>query len=101
MNVKSSLDLFPSNVRKGRYGKARRMDGCVRPPDHGSLSEPELKRASSWGIEELGPDIFNPRRLPMNAFIQKYRSVVKGVLSGFDRLVFRGTLMPLCSPGGC
>jgi len=36
----------------------------------------------------------------MNAFIQKYRSVVKGVLSGFDRLVFRGTLMPLCSPGG-
>ena len=36
----------------------------------------------------------------MNQFIQKYQAVVKGVLSGFDRLVFRGTLIPLCSPGG-
>ena len=36
----------------------------------------------------------------MNQFIQKYQTVVKGVLSGFDRLVFRGTLSPLCSPGG-
>jgi hypothetical protein len=36
----------------------------------------------------------------MNQFVQKYQSVVKGVLSGFDRLVFQGTLMPLCTPGG-
>lgn len=32
----------------------------------------------------------------MQAFIQKYRSVVTGTLSGFDRLLFRGTLRNLC-----
>jgi hypothetical protein len=29
----------------------------------------------------------------MNAFLQKHAAVVTGVLSGFDRLVFRGTLL--------
>ena len=31
----------------------------------------------------------------MNAFVQKHSAVVTGVLSGFDRLVFRGTLRGL------
>ncbi len=36
----------------------------------------------------------------MERFIARYRSVVTGVLSGFDRLVFRGTLLPLVREGG-
>jgi len=32
----------------------------------------------------------------MNSFIQKHAKVVMGVLSGFDRLVLRGTLRDLC-----
>jgi hypothetical protein len=36
----------------------------------------------------------------MNAFIQKYEPHVTGVLSGFDRLVFRGTLRVLAVSGG-
>jgi len=33
-------------------------------------------------------------------FVSRYRSLVTGVLSGFDRLVFRGTLLPLVQNGG-
>ncbi len=36
----------------------------------------------------------------MNTFIQKYEPHVTGVLSGFDRLVFRGTLRLLAVSGG-
>lgn len=36
----------------------------------------------------------------MERFISRYRSLVTGVLSGFDRLVFRGTLLPLVRNGG-
>ena len=36
----------------------------------------------------------------MQRFIARYRSLVTGVLSGFDRLVFRGTLLPLVRDGG-
>jgi len=36
----------------------------------------------------------------MKAFINKYASVVKGSLSGFDRLVFRGTLRALAFESG-
>lgn len=36
----------------------------------------------------------------MNAFIQKYEPHVTGVLSGFDRLVLRGTLRVLAVSGG-
>ena len=36
----------------------------------------------------------------MKRFIARYRSVITGVLSGFDRLVFRGTLLPLVRDGG-
>ena len=31
----------------------------------------------------------------MNAFVQKFSSVVKGVLNGFDRIVFKGSILPL------
>jgi len=33
-------------------------------------------------------------------FVARYRSLVTGVLSGFDRLVFRGSLLPLIRDGG-
>lgn len=36
----------------------------------------------------------------MSAFIQRHRDAVIGVLSGFDRLVFRGTLRGLAYEGG-
>ena len=36
----------------------------------------------------------------MQSFIQKHRDAVTGVLSGFDRLVLRGTLRGLAYPGG-
>lgn len=36
----------------------------------------------------------------MNSFLQKHAPDVIGVLSGFDRLVFRGTLLPLVRDGG-
>ena len=36
----------------------------------------------------------------MERFIARYRSVIIGVLTGFDRLVFRGTLLPLVRDGG-
>ncbi len=36
----------------------------------------------------------------MKSFIAHYRSLVTGVLSGFDRLVFRGHLLPLMREGG-
>ncbi len=36
----------------------------------------------------------------MKQFLHKFNSVVKGVLSGFDRLIFRGNLLPLCHVAG-
>lgn len=36
----------------------------------------------------------------MDKFVARYRSLVTAVLSGFDRLVFRGTLLPLVRPRG-
>ena len=36
----------------------------------------------------------------MEKFVARYRSLVTGVLSGFDRLVFRGSLLPLIRRGG-
>src|ERR1700730_16465900 len=32
----------------------------------------------------------------MQAFLRKFSHVVRGVLNGFDRLLFRGTLRKLC-----
>lgn len=36
----------------------------------------------------------------MNTFIARFRSLITGVLSGFDRLVFRGHLLALMQPNG-
>lgn len=36
----------------------------------------------------------------MNEFIAKYQQDISGVLAGFDRLVFRGTLRALCGKPG-
>jgi len=36
----------------------------------------------------------------MEAFLSRFSSLVTSVLSGFDRLVFRGTLIPLIRPRG-
>ena len=36
----------------------------------------------------------------MKRFIARYRPLITGVVSGFDRLVFRGTLLPLMREGG-
>ena len=36
----------------------------------------------------------------MEKFVAQHRSLVTGVLSGFDRLVFRGHLLPLVRNGG-
>ena len=36
----------------------------------------------------------------MEQFVARYRPLVTGVLSGFDRLVFRGHLLPLIRGGG-
>ena len=36
----------------------------------------------------------------MDRFIARFRSQITGVLSGFDRLVFRGSLLPLIRDGG-
>jgi hypothetical protein len=36
----------------------------------------------------------------MDRFLDRYRSRISAVLSGFDRLVFRGSLLPLIMPGG-
>lgn len=36
----------------------------------------------------------------MDKFVARYRSLITGVLSGFDRLVFRGHLLPFMRDGG-
>jgi hypothetical protein len=38
------------------------------------------------------------RTTPLNTFIARFRSLITGTLSGFDRLVFRGHLLPLLRP---
>lgn len=37
----------------------------------------------------------------MNGLVQKFAGVVKGVLSGFDRIVFKGSLLPLMYDTSC
>lgn len=36
----------------------------------------------------------------MNTFIQKFAGIVKGILSGFDRIVFKGSILPLMHDRG-
>jgi len=35
----------------------------------------------------------------MNRFVAKFRDVVKGILTGFDRIVFKGSILPLARAG--
>jgi hypothetical protein len=41
-----------------------------------------------------------PKEDAVKEFVARYRPLVTGVLSGFDRLVFRGHLLPLIRAGG-
>ncbi len=36
----------------------------------------------------------------MERFLQRHQSRIAGVLSGFDRVLFRGTLMSICHADG-
>jgi hypothetical protein len=36
----------------------------------------------------------------MNRFLQQQAKLVSGMISGWDRLRLRGTLMRICHPGG-
>jgi hypothetical protein len=36
----------------------------------------------------------------MNMFVAKFRDVVKGILTGFDRIVFKGMILPLMDAKG-
>ena len=36
----------------------------------------------------------------MNVFVAKFRDVIKGMLTGFDRIVFKGSILPLAHAAG-
>ena len=36
----------------------------------------------------------------MNMFVAKFRDVIKGIMTGFDRIVFKGSMLPLMSAKG-
>lgn len=36
----------------------------------------------------------------MNIFVAKFRDIIKGVLTGFDRIVFKGSILPLAHAAG-
>jgi hypothetical protein len=36
----------------------------------------------------------------MNVFVAKFRDVIKGIITGFDRIVFKGTILPLAQAAG-
>jgi len=36
----------------------------------------------------------------MNMFVARFRDIIKGVLTGFDRMVFKGTMLPLAHAAG-
>ena len=36
----------------------------------------------------------------MNLFVSKFQDVIKGMLTGFDRIVFKGTILPLAHAAG-
>jgi hypothetical protein len=43
---------------------------------------------------------FFPTSAPMSTFLQRFALLISGVLSGFDRVVFKGRLPQLYSPKG-
>src|SRR5215831_18000502 len=54
-----------------------------------------------WSKVGVDQDIHrNQRNNAMNSFVQRHSSSVIGVLSGFDRLLFRGTLRMLATARG-
>lgn len=36
----------------------------------------------------------------MNVFVAKFRDIIKGVITGFDRIVFKGSILPLAHAAG-
>lgn len=36
----------------------------------------------------------------MNMFVTRFRDIVKGIITGFDRIVFKGSILPLAHAGG-
>ena len=36
----------------------------------------------------------------MNVFVTKFRAMIKGMLTGFDRIVFKGSILPLAHAAG-
>jgi hypothetical protein len=60
-----------------------------------STLDPELSTTSRLSRHFVGC-----RAAALEKFIARYRSLVTGVLSGFDRLVFRGSLLPVFRDGG-
>src|SRR4030042_4101191 len=60
-----------------------------------------LTSASRKGVAPLAA-VMPPqqRRTPMNRFVEKNSAKLLGVISGFDRLVLKGTLRSLCYPAG-
>lgn len=36
----------------------------------------------------------------MNVFVAKFQEIIKGVITGFDRIVFKGTILPLAHAAG-
>jgi hypothetical protein len=39
-------------------------------------------------------------RRRMNLFVAKFSHIIKGVMTGFDRIVFKGSILPLCYANG-
>src|SRR3954465_1629437 len=52
-----------------------------------------------WGKKVVANDL-PPRSDAMKTFLARYLPSVTCVLSGFDRLAFRGSLIPLIPQGG-
>src|SRR5260370_30904975 len=69
-----------------------------------SAAEPEPRVAGSSILDKMltfGKNTTSwEERSAMNEFIARHAQGIAGVLSGFDRLVFRGTLRPISYPEG-
>lgn len=59
-----------------------------------------MEKASFLGYEAGYEDNAASEDDAMDQFISRFRAQITGVLSGFDRLVFRGSLIPLIREGG-
>ena len=53
-----------------------------------------------WNISLFGDNTTPNKESVMKAFMDRYQTEVKGALSGWDRLAFRGTLRWLATPAG-